>query len=189
LDREHLSLEQALKRFFLPEMTAPFKPDGSHTVYTHKTLRLIGNPPPALFIQMKVFASRQNKKVKTETVPVFIEDGIFGVVQGYREVVVSTEPLRNEPRRLHPIVRLEANQRVDLSEYYNQPQDSVVYELVAVCRHSGDLGSGHYKADVKPDKHWYIANDTANSKNTGELRADNGYIYSFRRVESKPLEE
>lgn len=184
LDRERLSLEDALTRYFLPErLSDPFIPEGSNTVYTHKIVRLVDNPPPVLFMQMKVFSSRAVFKQKRETVPVFEEDGNLGAVQQFREETTQ-EFTGNEARKLHPKIRVGLNQRVDLSHHYHQQHGSVVYELVAVCRHSGQLGSGHYTADVKPDKRWYTANDRSNRKLERELSSNDGYIYSFRRVES-----
>jgi ubiquitin C-terminal hydrolase len=40
--------------------------------------------------------------------------------------------------------------------------DSYVYELYAVCNHSGSTHGGHYTADVRPvgDQDWYEFNDT-----------------------------
>lgn len=186
-DRERVRLSDLIDRNFLPEhLEEPFQPTGMNEVYTHEIVGLAGEAPQALFVQVKVFGTRLAYREYVENVPEIEEQEGFGRVITHREVRKrASEPVA-EVFKIEPRIKVKRDQRIDLSKHYDLPEGSCVYELVAVCRHSGKVNAGHYIADVKPDKKWYTANDRSNQRHNGDLSSKNGYIYSFKRVVTNP---
>ena len=61
---------------------------------------------------------------------------------------------------------------------------SYVYDLYAICQHSGNVLGGHYTACVKNlDNKWYIFNDTsiAQVPNTESMKNNKAYCFFYRK--------
>ena len=73
----------------------------------------------------------------------------------------------------------------DLSKYvvgYNKT--SYVYDLYAICNHSGNVMGGHYTASIKGEGNkWFIFNDTniTEIQNTQELKNEKAYCFFYRK--------
>ncbi|MFV0340809.1 MAG: hypothetical protein ACK5MA_09355 [Parachlamydiaceae bacterium] len=186
-DRERVKLSDLIDRNFLPEsLEEPFQPTGMNEVYTHEIVRLVGEAPQALFVQVKVFGTRMAYKEYVENVPEIEEQEGFGRVITHHDVRKRISEPVVEIFKIEPRIKVKRDQRIDLSKHYDLPKGSCVYELVAVCRHRGKVNAGHYIADVKPGKKWYTANDRSNRRHNGDLSSENGYIFSFKRVVTNP---
>ena len=64
---------------------------------------------------------------------------------------------------------------------YNK--NSYVYDLYAICQHSGSVLGGHYTACVKNyDDKWYLFNDTAVSEiPIDKLKNNKAYCFFYRK--------
>ncbi len=74
---------------------------------------------------------------------------------------------------------------VDFSKYiegYNKK--SYIYDLYAICNHSGGVLGGHYTAIVKnANNKWYLYNDTVvNEINENKIITPSAYCFFYRKV-------
>ena len=84
---------------------------------------------------------------------------------------------------------------LDMSPYLvdGSPQKAVpgnLYDLFAVCRHSGGLGGGHYTASVRNFKtnEWTSCNDSRVSVSAGPTNIVDASAYILFYQKSKPAE-
>jgi ubiquitin C-terminal hydrolase len=86
-------------------------------------------------------------------------------------------------RKINTIVGAPIN-NADFSKYvrgYNRT--SYIYDLYAVCNHSGGVGGGHYTAYVKnANGKWYVFNDTNVSEiNEDKVVSAQSYCFFYRK--------
>ena len=75
-------------------------------------------------------------------------------------------------------------ENIDFSKYvdgYNS--SSYIYDMYAICNHSGGLMGGHYTAFIKnANSKWYLFNDTSVKEvNKEKLITPNAYCFFFRK--------
>ena len=75
-------------------------------------------------------------------------------------------------------------ENIDFSKYvdgYNS--SSYIYDMYAICNHSGGLMGGHYTAFIKnANSKWYLFNDTSVKEvNKDKLITPNSYCFFFRK--------
>lgn len=49
---------------------------------------------------------------------------------------------------------------LDMSSYFQEPTDNIIYDLYGISNHTGTLYGGHYTATAKRDSTWYLFNDS-----------------------------
>lgn len=180
-DRERISLSDLIERNFLTsKLPKPFTPEGSREVYTHERSSLEGEAPPLLFLQLKVFGSKVKQKVEVQGETVVDEDPVLGRVVKHKEKTTVLEFLGAPTFKIKPRLRLDPEEVIDLSEYYGEDPGTYLYELMATCDHSGDLGSGHYTANVKLEDGWHLANDKSNKPQAPSF--SNSYIIALKKI-------
>ena len=76
---------------------------------------------------------------------------------------------------------------LDLTPFiiHDENQPKMIYELIAVCLHSGSLSGGHYFAYAKhePTGQWYCFNDSSVSPKKKDIIDQNAYILLYQRKE------
>lgn len=81
----------------------------------------------------------------------------------------------------YPLVNL------DLSDYITNPEDTYLYDLYAVCCHTGSTNFGHYYSYcLKPDGTWYKFNDQHTTKidNLSKVITEDAYVLFYYKTAS-----
>ena len=72
-----------------------------------------------------------------------------------------------------------------LSKSTEEDGEPMMYELIAVCNHMGNLGFGHYTAYTKRGNQWYCCNDSTVSKvPASSIKSASAYVLFYRKVEN-----
>jgi len=76
-------------------------------------------------------------------------------------------------------------EKLDLSEYvYGYSKNKYVYDLYAVCNHSGSTDNGHYTAFIRRNEDWYFYNDTQVCKiEEQQVVTQYAYCLFYSRIE------
>lgn len=186
-DRPMISLPDLIARFFTLEKT-------SET--TFKRQRVEGDAPPFLMFQIGLFGQKTTITKKTEKT----ERQVIRTIPGIGEVLVN-DPIkkvinrdaRTQFYRLKTKLRYDPKVPVDLSRYFDKPDGTHVYKLVATCNHHGETSrSGHYTATRYQEEQWYNSDDLAHgsvNKPISKVDFSGAYILLFQKIELEALQE
>lgn len=117
----------------------------------------IWKPPKILFVQLKRFDS-SGKKIEA-----FINVPLSGF-----DIVPYISEFKISPKHYNKIRNSENNK--------------YIYDLFAVCNHSGNSNGGHYTATtLNPNGNWYNYNDSVvNHVTEDDVISEKSYIFLFR---------
>lgn len=187
------TLQELLERYFCVEELSEEYTNSEGVKLTHKIPELIGDPPQALFIQFKLFASKKIVKYEQDIKPKMkiAADDAFGrvakpVEKTYAVRRVSPEDVRRIPPTQYKIdsnVVLDTKHPLDMSAYYGAEPGTHLYELVATCDHHGSLNGGHYTANTKVGRRWWTRNDNSSAARKKDADFSKSYILTLRKVE------
>lgn len=70
--------------------------------------------------------------------------------------------------------------KIDLNNF-TKGFDNNIYELYAICNHSGNVSGGHYYSYCKINNEWFNFNDSSVSK-IDKIISSNAYILFFKKI-------
>ena len=99
-------------------------------------------------------------------------------------LIIDIKRFTNNNKKIHKIITTPLV-NVDFSKYiHGYNKENFIYDLYAICNHSGGCYGGHYTSYVKnANNKWYQFNDMiVNEINENNIISDKSYCFFYRKI-------
>lgn len=85
----------------------------------------------------------------------------------------------NKSKKIDKLIKI--SDKIDMSKYLTGYNDKSVYQIYAICNHTGNVNGGHYFSYCKTENKWYNYNDSSVSE-IDKVVSNNAYILFYRKL-------